>query len=236
MTQNGNGNIDFENTSPGMNYPRGYVSGGGLVPVPDPTRLTTEQLVLSIKSLRELLESRIASIESAVVEVTKQLDARQKIIEDADKNVKCLFDEKIKNVALESNKLKATTDEIFERINVQFTERDKRTEQLAIASSTAIAAALQAAKEAVGAQNTSNSIAIAKSESSTIESIRQLQTLFNTAITAMKDQISDIKSRLDKGEGQVKGVSSAWGFVVGLVGMAFGVLGIIGFIVKMGAQ
>ncbi|MES2180654.1 MAG: diguanylate cyclase [Pseudomonadota bacterium] len=42
----------------------------------------------------------------------------------------------------EMNRIKVVTDEVFQRIDVQFIERDKRTEQLALASSTAIAAAL----------------------------------------------------------------------------------------------
>jgi Skp family chaperone for outer membrane proteins len=88
---------------------------------------------------------------------------------------------------------------------VQFIERDKRTEQLALASSTAIAAALQAAKEAVGAQNTSNSIAIAKSESSTLESLRQLRELFLSETKAINEKVDDLKSRLDRGEGKGTG-------------------------------
>ena len=46
----------------------------------------------------------------------------------------------------------------------QFAERDKRTEQLSLADKTAIAAALQAQKEAAGAQNESNTAAINKME------------------------------------------------------------------------
>jgi hypothetical protein len=91
--------------------------------------------------------------------------------------------------------------ERFERIDVQFTERDKRTEQLSLASSTAIAAALQAAKEAVGEQNRSSALAIAKSENSTTEALRQLQTLFQTASKGTDDKINDLKGRLDRGEG-----------------------------------
>lgn len=116
-------------------------------------------------------------------------------------------------------RLRETVDEIFKRIEVQFVERDKSTGQLALANSTAIAAALQAAEKAVGAQNTSNAIAIAKSESSTVESIRQLQTLFNTANAAMNDKINDVKSRLDKGEGRSGGLGEGWGYLAGVAGL-----------------
>lgn len=178
------------------NAPRGYVSGGGLVPVPDPSRLTTEQLRTELGNLRELLE------------------------------------EKTVNAELKTEQLKAVTNEIFERIAVQFAERDKRTEALTVASTTAISAALQAAKEAVGAQNTSNSIAISKSEASTTESIRQLQILFDTTMSGLKDQMTDIRSRIDRAEGAAKGVGVVWGFAVGVIGAIFGLVGIITFALR----
>lgn len=135
-----------------------------------------------------------------------------------------ILDEKIKQVV-------ARTDEVFARIDVQFIERDKRTEQLAIASSTAIAAALQAAKEAVGAQNTSNSIAISKSETSTLESLRQLRDLFQADSRATNDKINDIRTRIDKGEGQHVGTSNVWGAILGAGGfiIALVTLGILIF-------
>lgn len=144
--------------------------------MPDPTKLTTDQLRQEVKGLRELLEARLDGMDGAV----KSL--RELVFADIDK-------------------LSAVSSERFTRIDTQFIERDKRTDQLSLADKTAVAAALQAAKEAVGAQNTSNSIAIAKSESSTVESIKQLQTLFNSAIDGLNDKVNDVKSRLDRGEG-----------------------------------
>lgn len=142
------------------------------VPVPDPTVLTTQSLLREVAALKELMESRIDSLEEVI-------------------------------------------GERFQRIDIQFIERDKRTEQLAIASSTAIAAALQAAKEAVGAQNTSNSIAISKSETSTLESLRQLKDLFQADSKATNDKINDLRSRVDKGEGSHTGIANVWGAVLG---------------------
>jgi len=180
---------------------RGYISGGGLVPVPDPTALTTAQLRQEITALRELMESKITAV--------------------ADQSV------------ARTEKLEQTVEEIFKRIEVQFTERDKSTGQLALANSTAIAAALQAAEKAVSAQNASNTIAIAKSESSTVESIRQLQTLFKTAIDAMNDKINDVKSRLDKGEGHSKGIGDSWGVIVGAAIIGGLIVGVIELLMKI---
>lgn len=158
------------------NMPRGYLGGGGLVPIPDPSKLTTDQLRQEVKNLRELIEARLEG-------VTGTMQSNRELL------------------ANEIDKLGAVSSERFTRIDTQFIERDKRTDQLSLADKTAVAAALQAAKEAVGAQNTSNSIAIAKSESSTVESIKQLQTLFNSAIDGLNDKVNDVKSRLDRGEG-----------------------------------
>jgi hypothetical protein len=60
--------------------------------------------------------------------------------------------------------LRELHSERFSSIALQFEERDKRTEQLSVADKTAIAAALQAQKEAAGAQNESNTAAVAKIE------------------------------------------------------------------------
>jgi hypothetical protein len=69
------------------------------------------------------------------------------------------------------------------KLDIQFQERTA-------ASSTAIAAALQAAKEAVGQQNQSSGNAIDKA-----------QQLSSSEIAAAASQIGDLKGRLDKAEG-----------------------------------
>jgi hypothetical protein len=162
------------------------------VPVPDPTKLTTDAVA---KAKQEITESFKESV----------LALRELIYAELQRS-------------------KSVTDEIFKRIEVQFIERDKRTEQLAIASSTAIAAALQAAKEAVGAQNTANAISISKSESSTLESLRQLRELFMSDSRATNDKINDLKSRLDLGQGKDTGYASSWAIFLGGAGFLLSVL------------
>lgn len=178
--------------------PRGYKGDGGLVPIPDPTVLTTQALLREVAALKELVEIRFGATDKIVEHVEEQIRGRSSEIAAASLHLRELM-------LSEMGKIKVVTDEVFQRIDVQFIERDKRTEQLALASSTAIAAALQAAKEAVGAQNTSNSIAIAKSESSTLESLRQLRELFLSETKAINEKVDDLKSRLDRGEGKGTG-------------------------------
>jgi hypothetical protein len=127
--------------------------------------------------------------------------------------------------------LQALHDEKFRSIAVQFSERDTRTEQTSRDSKVAVDAALQAAKEAVGEQNRSSALAIAKSEAATAKSIDQLQVILQTATSAIDDKISDIKERLTiieaKRVGQDTehtahaGAQTQWlGVVGGLVGAA----------------
>jgi hypothetical protein len=95
----------------------------------------------------------------------------------------------------------AVSVERFARVESQFIEMNKRGDQLTLANSTAIAAALQAQKEAAYESQKASAAAIAKAETATSESIKQLQALFQTSIGALNLQIQDVKSRLDKGEG-----------------------------------
>ena len=124
-------------------------------------------------------------------------------------------------------------------------ERDKRGDQLTLASSTAIAAALQAQKEAAGESQKSSAAAIAKAETATSESIKQLQALFQTSIAGLSTQILDVKSRLDKGEGSTLGTREARvdyrderterhfqtvdnrGLIFGVTGAVFGLLAVL---------
>ena len=91
--------------------------------------------------------------------------------------------------------------EIFKRIETQFVERDKRTEQLALASSTAIAAALQAQKEAAGATTDSILAVITKMDASFTKLFDQMQIALQSMQSNIDDKIDDLKGRFDKREG-----------------------------------
>ena len=139
-------------------------------PSPDPTLLTTEQLLREIEHLRAFLVGRLEAMDKAMV----------------------IFNENITRVPTDTDKqiqhLKELHDEKFESIKIQFIERDTRTEQTSRDSKVAVDAALQAAKEAVGEQNKSSALAIAKSEASTIKQIDQQGLLISTATKALEDK------------------------------------------------
>ena len=92
--------------------------------------------------------------------------------------------------------LKTLHQEKFDSIATQFQERDTRTEQTSRDSKVAVDAALQAAKEAVGEQNKSNALAIAKSEATFTKQIDQIGVLVTSMGKGFDDKVDDIKSRL----------------------------------------
>jgi hypothetical protein len=181
----------------------------GSTPVPDPTLLTTQQLHRELTSLRELIETRLEGYDKAITLLQSTLDKSPSIAE-----------------------MYASHGEKFHSIQTQFTERDIRTEQTARDSKVAVDAALQAAKEAVGEQNKSSALAIAKSETSTTKQIDQISVLIDNTRKSFDDKIDDIKQRLTSMEGMRKGGSDVWAYVFGIAGFLTGIASILALILK----
>lgn len=178
----------------------------GTVPNPDPTERTVEQLLREISTSREIVEAtirgnrdvidtRLSGMDKAIELLQKTTDKIPDLIKDEVIQLKDLHAEKFTSV-------EARTKIQFDGIATQFMERDKRTEQLSLADKTAIAAALQAQKEAAGAQNESNAAANVKMETNFSKLIDQGQALLLEVRRNTEAQINDLKSRLDKGEGR----------------------------------
>jgi hypothetical protein len=185
--------------------------------VPDPTELTTQQLLREIATLKELLEARFEGIDKAT-------ELRQAHID----RIPGLVAEQV-------NHLQNIQDEKFRSIAVQFTERDIRTEQTSRDSKVAVDAALQAAKEAVGEQNKSSALAIAKSETGTTKQIDQIGVIINTTTTGLNDKIDDIKTRLTVIDGKAQGVGMSTGLmfsVISCVASFTAIISVIFMIIK----
>jgi hypothetical protein len=212
------------------------------IPIPDPSDLTTEALHREIYALRELLEVKLGANQDAIKGSKEIIETRLGgmdkailLLQEGADRVPSWVDEKI--IALKEvhetrfDALSATHTEKFSSIQTQFKERDTRAEQSGKDSKTAVDAALQAAKEAVGEQNKSNATSIAKSEATTSKQIEQLGNLITAMTKAAEDKIADVKERLtriesigiglDKGERRRTDTSQ---FNVGLIGMVVGSL------------
>lgn len=201
-------------------------------------RLLSEIIEREVKKSSDVINARIEGIERGIALFQADLVRVPTALDRAICGLRELIESR-----LERNS--AVSVERFLRVESQFNERDKRSDQLAMASATAITAALQAQKEAAGEAQKSSSVAIAKAEAATSESINQLKVLFQTSISALNTQILDVKSRLDKGEGGAVGTIAAVadhrytrkdereesrenrGLVFGIVGVAIGLAALI---------
>jgi hypothetical protein len=161
-------------------------NGGGpriVTTTPDPSVLTTEALAREILALKELVFIRLDGMDKAVDLFSETLTRTPT---DVDKQI---------------SHLKALHEEKFQGVEKQFMERDVRIEQAAVATKIAVDAALSAAKEAVGSQNLANAAAITKSEAATVKQLDGIIALIGSNTKGTDEKISDIKSRLDRGDG-----------------------------------
>jgi hypothetical protein len=209
--------MDGKHTPP-PSHPNDQARAWDTRPVPDPTVLTTQALVASITSLREVLEAVIQGQKAVFESRLDGMDKAINLLQVTTDRQPAEVDRKIAN-------LRVLHEEKFTSIQVQFAERDTRTEQSARDSKVAVDAALSAAKEAVGEQNKSSALAIAKSEAGTAKQIDQQALLIATATKALDEKIGDIKDRLTRIEGQSIGqtvaredTKSLWAILIAAVG------------------
>jgi hypothetical protein len=213
-----------------------------IVPNPDPSSLTTAAMLREVENARaanevraigiehrvecakEILETRLSALDKAILLLQNNLDRAPSASE-----MHAKFEEKFKSVDIQ-----------FGGISTQFKERDTRTEQLSIATTTAIAAALQAAEKAVGKQQESSAALIEKNERSTTKQIDAIVDMMKISqkasedkFTDMKDRNNAIETRITTIEGRTIGADriekrqhEGWGLIVGGIMMviAFGTL------------
>ena len=193
-----------------MKYLEGKVVIG--YPRPDPTEKTTQALLREVAMLKELIETRIGSME-------KRLDLTPASVEAQVMHLRTLHEEK------------------FNSIQTQFKERDTRSERESRDNKVAVDAAFAAQKEAAAKQDESNAKAIDKSEKATTETIVKLQGLIDARTDALNDKvdnnqvsiiskIDDMKERTTLTEARVtsfesrgQGRSDGWGYIVAAVGL-----------------
>ena len=191
-------------------------------PDPDPTTLTTQALYREINQVKLLLDSSMEGLSG-------RLDARITSVDHGLDRLRLIIDREPELTNQLVNNLKSIHEEKLSSIQVQFIERDVRTEQTSRDSKVAVDAALQAAKEAVEKQNASSALAIAKSESATTKQIDTQGILITTATTSlneridaasatMNSKIDDLKDRLNRMEGGQTGGHQVWGYIIGIAG------------------
>jgi hypothetical protein len=185
----------------------------------------------AVLQLRELLETRIhCDAEQGAM----ARDAITKHVNTALEQLNSLSASRNKGVEDRIDALTEALAVFKETVNGRFELGDVQTEKAARDVKSAVDAAFAAAKEAVGEQNKSNALSIAKSEVATTKQIDQLTenlrlSVKNTddKIEAMKktsdDKFTDIKDRLVAMEGRSRGIGATGAVIVG----AFSVVGVL---------
>lgn len=182
------------------------LSSGPLVPVPDPTSLTTDQLRRETLALRELLEARLSQHDALF------------------KNIETTFDNHYRDRREQIGHLQRLQDEKFHSIENQFTERDARYENRYRDNKEAILTAMAAAKDVINEHNLSSSLATTKAETSTLKQIEQIGLILKATTDGLNSKIDDIKDRLNQLEGKRSGSSAIIGYVIGGLGLLAGLL------------
>jgi len=177
-----------------------------IIPILDPARLTTQVVDRAISAFREVVEARLIGMEKAIAVIADQVDklpadAATKCDElRADINRQMLALRELIMSQIEN--VRSGSADKFDSINGRFRERDAQLEQAVRDGRISLDSALAAAKDAVSEHNKSNERAIEKAETATQKQIEAMLQLMTTSSRSLEERIGDLKTRLDRGEGQ----------------------------------
>jgi hypothetical protein len=183
-------------------------ANGDWVPRPDPTLRTIETLAHDLSGLRELIETRLDAYDKAISLL--QLTANRSPTPA--------------ELDVDLNGFKILAEEKFQGIKDSIQQRDVRLGQAEQAakdavttaftgSEKAVAAALQAAKEAVGAQSESFDRATTKAEAATTKLLDALNVQISTSAAGLDGKIGDVKDSMNKLDVRLSNVESRGFFV-----------------------
>jgi hypothetical protein len=189
------------------------------LPVFDPTERTMQQVLRDVAASREIIEARIDGIQNNLETRLQEREKAIELLQHAANRIPELVSQDVKHLQL-------LHEEKFSSIRNLLAEKDARSEESSRESKVAIAAALQAAKEAVLAQNESNTRAIDKSEAEFTKQIAGINFLVGAMGKSIDDKIDDIKSRVQSIESQKKGQGDLWHVWFGVTGVVVAMLSV----------
>ena len=172
---------------------------------PDPSALTAVAVNQAKEDLRREAESATRLTDSKLENLQEQVRGHGDAIAGAPSEREELRERLQSDIATAIVNLNSLVVEKFKGVENQFTERDVRGEQEKKSSKEALDAALLAQKESVSQQNDANTTAAQKSETSFTKQIDQIGTLIATLEKSLTDRITELKERIDRGEGVDKG-------------------------------
>ncbi len=201
----------------------------GTVPIPDPTKLTTDAVTAAtsqwrrdLEGVKEVIETRLDAIDRATELHRHGKDEIVGRLERQLLHLKELVEVELAEHAKFNDSERRVLLEKFDRIALQFRERDVRTATSAVEAKEALAAALQAAKELVNVQALAAAAAAAKSEDSFTKQFDQIAVTQTTATNALDARITEqakttdarlgeLKERIDRGGGILSGATDQRG-------------------------
>lgn len=156
---------------------------------PDPSLLTTAALLREIAILKEQFRTELAG-EVKVIEARLLASDKATVVFEAGlTRVPTAVDRAV-------NDLRMLHEVKFEGVQVQLAERDTKVSEVALATRTAVDAALAAAEKARSSQAESAGLAAGKAEAAFAKALEQQAALSQTTTSALRDQIDDVKDRL----------------------------------------
>jgi len=134
-----------------------------------------------------------------------------------------------------------TLDTLATHLTQKIDDVEIRTQERFSLAKQAIDAALMASEKAISAAMAAAEKAVTKAETAAekrFDSVNEFRAAMKdqTANFADRDQVdfrlSSIEKKMDNFTGQIAGVGSVWQIVIGVVGIAFGLVGVAAFIMK----
>jgi hypothetical protein len=152
------------------------------IPIPDPTKLTSELIEKETIRLKELFDSKIEAVRSTVM---ARMDEQDRARATLRRDIEAAF---------------THTDEMVSGLRhlheTRFDEREKRFHESDKASHAAIDAAFAAAKEAVAQQNNTTNLMMLKNENMFSKQIDSLGSEIRTTTGALSDKIEEAKKQM----------------------------------------
>jgi hypothetical protein len=173
-------------------------------PIPDPTILTTQQLLRAIADQREYF---LAQFEATRQSFSSQIDGQRQYflsqLESRDRATILSNTHVLEQIA----HLERLMLEKFASVGTQFDERDTRVRETATATKVAVDAALQAAEKAVDKSNEAFALSVAKSEAATTKQIDAMQDSYQKLFEALRERMGTAENRLERIDIQVSSSS-----------------------------
>ena len=189
-------------------------SDGDWRPRPDPSILTTQQLNQAVIGLKEIIGVRLDAIEKANTTFVENINRVPTDVQKAVATLESLHESKFRQVLENIKALNILIDE-------KFLLRDKGVNETAALNSTALQAALAAAKESAQKQTDWFGASALKTESGFTKQIESLGITVQALGNSLGDKLNDLKERQNLIEGRSGGMNSLWGWIVAAAGLVF---------------